>query len=159
MVVISDHRDQTQFEAFAEILLSKNVEVPVGPGVYRFEGDEPVRAFRDLEVQQELTHVQDLGDDRIVDICTQGNANRIVLSSPNNDQLRRINQDSRYKILFMPVWTIDEVREAVRLAQNDPVIQENATVELDRAFEKYGGVPRYLFEFNEEQRAEALSNQ
>ena len=49
----------------------------------------------------------------------------------------------------MPVWTI---REAVRLAQNDLVIQENATVELD-------DVPRYLFEFNEEQRAEALSHQ
>lgn len=56
----------------------------------------------------------------------------------------------------MPVWIIDEVREAVRPAtQNDP----GSTVELDRAFEKYGGIPRYLFEFNEEQRVEWLFTQ
>ena len=42
MVVIGEHRDQTQFDAFAKILQSKHFEVPNEPGLYRFEGDEAV---------------------------------------------------------------------------------------------------------------------
>lgn len=58
----------------------------------------------------------------------------------------------------MPVWSREELGEAVRLAQDDPVIQLHSS-DLDSAFEKYGGIPRYLFEFKEEDRHRKLTEE
>ena len=58
----------------------------------------------------------------------------------------------------MPVWSREELGEAVRLAQDDPVIQLHSS-DLDSAFEKYGGIPRYLFEFKGEDRHRKLTEE
>jgi len=76
----------------------------------------------------------------------------VVTSSPNPRNYQQFAKSIKGKIRYIPVWTWDEIEK---------IIPENDKTVIRKRFEIFGGIPRYLFsdeEDNKNQLDEAINN-
>jgi len=142
MLVVGPSSGPGQLEALARCCREKSYEVVVEEGVYQFDSRDDGLWNRLTEVEV-LTHVQDLGEDRSAKVTRSGNGRKLILASPNNNQLSQLHSEMKLLKLFMPRWDLDELREA--RAACFPAVSESTMLE---SFESYGGIVRFVLEMN-----------
>ena len=69
-----------------------------------------------------------------------GNFRAIVASSPNVSNYKEFEKDYKLKKYYMPVWSYDELEKASSIEKNSHL------TDMKKRFEKFGGIPRIIFE-------------
>ena len=117
------------------------------PGVYSLKDLDSDR-FTDLARRHSVIHIVDVGDSYTAEINPKGP--KVIISSPNFDKLKRINEVHNVMYHYLPTWTWEEIENFnahLPAAEDDA---KNAYVrrdpdDLKLMFETFGGVPRTLF--------------
>jgi len=114
------------------------------PGVYECED---VVLFERLAKDCGVMYIVDVGDSFLGEI--KATIPKVVISSPNNDKLKRIGEVANPLFVYMPLWSYPELL-ALNARLPPPksnlkyVKQDEKT--LKDLYEIFGGVPRILFE-------------
>lgn len=138
-----------------------DVIAPTAAGIYSLKDLEEVRmSLMDVE---DVYHVQDMGDSLATSTAVKiGNAPWAVISSPNADKLKQLRNNGRMKQLVMPLWTLDELEDArasVFLGRPEGLFSGYSAEEVQKRFELYGGVPRWVLERPRSSEGNVLSSE
>lgn len=109
--------------------------------------------------QRDIFFVQDLGDDMRATLTVDGFAPKLIISAPDNDQLNTLHHNSRLLRLYMPRWSLDELRVAHEHCFSSREFEQFDDAELVRRFKEYDGIPRYVLEFDLEAAEELVLQQ
>jgi hypothetical protein len=148
MLIIGQHPTPDQLAALTDCFRMFNFEEVFDEGVYVF-GTAATQndLFNSLLQETALSHVQDLGDDTKAEITRSGAGRKLILSSPNNTELRKQHNNVGLLILFMPRWSLEELEEARKAS-----FPEVTEAELAESYELFGGIPRMVLEMSEDER-------
>lgn len=152
MVILGSKVNDDQKEGMELRLREFGYENITEEGVYFF-AQEHETLWQRLTEETALTHVQDLGEDRRASINRSGNGRKLILTSPNNDQLSQLHSEARMLRLYMPRWELDELLQAGERCYPKTTNQDD----IKERFELYGGIVRFVLEFSKEECERAMT--
>ena len=119
-----------------------NVKPALQPGVYSLDGLD-YRRFTNFAQCRSVIHIVDVGDSYTAEIDPNGP--KVIISSPNFDKLKRIDELRKASYCYLPLWSWDEIElfnnklpspnENLLYARRDPE-------DLRLMFDTFGGIPR-----------------
>lgn len=134
-------------------LASSGFDSVSSPGLFCFPASAR-DVFDALSRLDAMVHVQDLGDNELARVQRSGTSKKLILSSPNNKQLEKLNNNTSVKLKYMPLWSWDELELA-----RGHCFPHIPNADALRRFNRYGGVPRTVLEFSDQRNEEILYNQ
>ncbi|KAH9254485.1 hypothetical protein BASA81_007598 [Batrachochytrium salamandrivorans] len=123
-------------------------------GVYKFETRDQADLFTSLCTLNLVQLVLDLGDGSIP-IPRDGNAPKLILSSPNADKLKTLERHLK-NVFYMPVWSWEELKAAHKAGLGVPGESEES---LKEGFKTFGGIARTLLQTPKKKREADLKKE
>jgi len=86
--------------------------------------------------------VHDIGDFQNTSLVFEGSSYHLIVSSPNAEKLRRLYQYPHLQRVYMPHWSLEELRIARAACYPENV----DVVTMEARFKRMDGIPRYVIE-------------
>lgn len=131
-------------------------------GVYLFVSDGERQVWEMLMTRAEMVHIQDLGDDSGQTVFRDGDARRIVITSPNNNQLKGSHSDSQTsKMITIPMWSLEELNIANEQVFSSPGVRkfDLSKQDMSERYLKFGGVARHLLQLSSSDLSDKFEGQ
>jgi hypothetical protein len=145
-VIVPENVQPEQVVALRDGLTAKGYELIEDSGVYEVEAFADFGVWSRFLEEAILTHVQDLGEDRTAAITKFGMGRKVIVTSPNNDQLKTLHNTNGLLILYMPLWTLEELKLV-----HDAIYPDVSERVLFQQFERFGGIIRFVLEYDPSQ--------
>jgi len=112
-LMIGEHPKPEQLETLNICTAGKHYEPILESGLYLFDLED-TGLYRALLTQDNLTHIQYLGDDRSASTNPNGNGRKLILTSPNNKQLSQMHSWTRLVEALHAALELERIEEPAR---------------------------------------------